>query len=59
MIFHQHRLDIVCVKCVKDKCENYEKLLEFAKWAARHEEDEYCISCGAADILKEIGELKE
>ena len=61
---HIHKLDIVCVYCVIEKCKQREKLLEFVKKIARNDlnltpeemqmfPDELK---EARELLKEIGE---
>lgn len=59
---HDHKLDIVCLQCVINKYEQYDKLLAFVKEIREldwyHCECKVYISHDARELLKEIGEIE-
>lgn len=60
---HEHKLDIVCLQCVINKYDQYDKLLAFVKEIIQVGKTN-CWTCGAWEyddavkLLKQIGELE-
>lgn len=65
---HEHKLDIVCLQCVINLRQDYEKLLTYIKKIKTVYDDEtigmaeilnllFAYASGAEDLLKEIGEV--
>ena len=61
----KHKLDIVCVGCMKAWIARHDKMMGFIKKLSNMSENSahdckecYCIACQAKVILQEIGKLK-